>query len=113
MVLIVKSACSAVSSPLGFPFTRHSGRTAFQAIMQKCRFGSAIFSAAHSRKCVDSVPLSDNPGSRAGLRTRLRQFVAPIFYLSQNPVSLVGVALATSLFFTMVVFYIATSVGVA
>ena len=62
---------------------------------------------------MDSVPLSDNPGSRAGLRTRLRQFVAPIFYLSQNPVSLVGVALATSLFFTMVVFYIATSVGVA
>ena len=59
------------------------------------------------------MPSSDDPGSRAGLLARLRLLVTPIFYLSQNPVSLVGVALATSLFFTMVVFYIATSVGVA
>jgi nitrate/TMAO reductase-like tetraheme cytochrome c subunit len=38
---------------------------------------------------------------------------APVFYLAQNPVSLVGVSLATSLFFTMLVFYVATSVGVS
>jgi len=62
---------------------------------------------------VETLPLSDDPVARNGLLARLRLFVTPIFYLSQNPVSLVGVALATSLFFTMVVFYIATSVGVA
>jgi hypothetical protein len=55
------------------------------------------------------VSQSDDLGPRVG---RLRMLAAPVFYLAQNPVSLVGVSLATSLFFTMLVFYVATSVGV-
>ena len=61
---------------------------------------------------VDRLPRSDDPGSRASLLARLRLFVSPIFYLSQNPLSLVGVVIATSLFFTLLVFYLANFYGV-
>ena len=61
---------------------------------------------------MDRLPLSDDPGSRASLLARLRLFVSPIFYLSQNPLSLVGVVIATSLFFTLLVFYLANFYGV-
>ena len=62
---------------------------------------------------VKTVPGSDDPVSPNGLLGRLRLLAAPVFYLAQNPASLVGVSLATSLFFTMLLFYVATSVGVS
>jgi NapC/NirT cytochrome c family, N-terminal region len=51
---------------------------------------------------------SDHPTS---LLERLQLLLSPIFYLSRNTLSLVGVVLATSLFFTMLVFYIGSSMG--
>jgi hypothetical protein len=43
----------------------------------------------------------------------LQLLASPIFYLARNPLSLVGVIVSTSLFFTMLVFYAATSMGAA
>lgn len=54
---------------------------------------------------------SDQSGYGASLLERVRLLASPIFYLSRNPLSLVGVVLATSLFFTMLVFYVGTSMG--
>lgn len=45
------------------------------------------------------------------LPERVRLLGAPLFYLSQNTISMIGVVLATSLFFTMLVFYAAGLYG--
>ena len=56
------------------------------------------------------MPSEDYPN---GANDRFRILAAPVFYLSQNLISLVGVVLATSLFFTMVVFYVAGFYGLS
>ncbi len=57
------------------------------------------------------MPQSNTNPNGSDFTDRLKLLGAPIFYLSRNPISLLGVALATSLFFTMVVLYLVDFYG--
>jgi nitrate/TMAO reductase-like tetraheme cytochrome c subunit len=59
------------------------------------------------------LPNSNNNPNGASFPDRARILAAPLFYLSRNTVSLIGVVLATSLFFTMVILYLADFYGVS
>jgi NapC/NirT cytochrome c family protein len=57
------------------------------------------------------LPLSNDHPNGTALPERLKLLGAPIFYLSRNLISLIGVVLATSLFSTMVVLYLVDFYG--
>ena len=63
-----------------------------------------------SKKRVVALASSDRTTNRI-LLERLRLLTSPIFYLSQNRISLLGVVLATGIFMAMVVLYLADFYG--